>query len=178
MPKFKANQSPAAIRRTPKFCAQCSFELKLTFIAEENQKRLFCSQCGHIAYLNPFVVAGAIPEDRGKVLLLRRGIEPMKHFWTFPAGFVELGESVLNGAIRETLEETGAKIKIKDLLGVYSYSDHITVNVIYRAKVTGGTLRTCPESEEVRWFPKSKIPWRELAFRSTQEALADWVKGR
>ena len=126
--------------------------------------------------MNPFVVAGAVPEDKGKILLLRRGIEPMKHFWTFPAGFVELGESAPDGAIRETREETGAKIKIKDLLGVYSYSDHITVNVIYRARMTGGALRTCPESEEVRWFPKSQIPWDDLAFRSTHDALADWMK--
>src|SRR5438874_2458542 len=107
----------------PKFCSQCSFELKYHFIPEENQERLFCSSCGFIAYLNPQVVAGAIPEKGGKILLLRRGIEPMKHFWTFPAGFVELGESVPEGAARETLEETGIDIKIGPLAGVYSYAD-------------------------------------------------------
>ncbi len=128
--------------------------------------------------MNPLVVAGAVPEKGGKALLLRRGIEPMKHFWTFPAGFVELGESVADGAIRETLEEVGVRITLKGILGVYSYSEHGVVTVVYRAEVAGGKSRISREAEEIKMFSKSDIPWKKLAFLSTRDALKDWVKAK
>ncbi len=144
------------------------------FIREENQKRFSCGRCGFIAYLNPLLVAGAIPEKDGKILLLRRGIEPMKHLWTFPAGFVELGETVSAGAVRETREEVGLRVGLRGVLGVYSYPKYGVATVVYRAIVLGGRPKTCLESEEIQYFAPNKIPWKELAFRSTRQALQDW----
>lgn len=122
-------------------------------------------------------MAGALPVKAGKVLLLRRGIEPMRHLWTFPAGFVELGESIEEGALRETLEEVGLKISLKELMGVYSYPKYGAVTVVYSARVGRGRPRTSREAEEIRYFSPIDIPWGELAFKSTREALRDWVEG-
>src|SRR3990170_4499507 len=89
------------IHFVPKFCTQCGSALAKKFVREEKCRRLCCSRCGFIAYLNPTPVAGAIAERNGKLLLLKRGIEPAKGKWTFPAGFVELWETVPQAAIRE-----------------------------------------------------------------------------
>ncbi len=109
-------------------------------------------------------------------MLLRRGIEPMKGLWTFPAGHAELGETVWDAAIRETKEETRVNILPQKLLGVYSYKFGGAAMVVYEAKITGGRPGTTQESLEVREFYPSDIPWDELAFRSTRDALKDWVK--
>ena len=174
--KFRPSQKISAIHRVPKFCHQCAFALKWTFIPEEGQERLLCRGCGYITYLNPLLVAGALPVKDGKVLLLRRGIEPMKHLWTFPAGFVELGESIEEGAIRETLEEVGVKIRLGEMLGAYSYPKYNAATMVYIARVKGGKPRTSREAEEIRYFAPKDIPWEELAFKSTQDALRDWVE--
>src|SRR3989338_3955048 len=107
----------------PRFCSQCGGKLKTKFIPEEKRRRLHCPACDFIAYLNPPVVAGAIPEKGGKILLLRRGIDPARHAWAFPAGFVELGEAGAEAAVREAREETGVEIEVGGIIGVYSYSD-------------------------------------------------------
>lgn len=160
----------------PKFCSQCGGALSRKFVEEEKQDRLCCPGCGFIAYVNPQIVAGALPEDGdGKILLLRRGIEPMKSSWTFPAGFVELGETVEAGALRETREETGVEIRVRDLLGVYSYPDASVVTVVYLADEAGGQVTLTREAEEIARFSPENIPWNELAFRSTRDALNDWA---
>ena len=174
--KIRPGGAITTIHFVPKFCSRCGGKLDTKFIPEEKQERLHCAACGFIAYLNPPVVAGAIPETRGKILLLRRGIEPALHAWTFPAGFVELGESVAEAAVRETREETGVEIQVGKIIGVYSYSDAGVVTVVYRAKVVGGAQKITREAEEIAEFTKKTIPWKELAFRSTGEALKDWTR--
>ena len=163
------------IHYVPKFCSQCGFKLKDKFIPEEKRERLFCARCGFIAYLNPLIVAGAIPETDGKILLLKRGIEPAKSQWTFPAGFVELWESVPNAARRETKEEIGIDIEPGSVMGVYSYSDAGVAVVVYFARVIRGKIQTSHEAEEIYAFRREEIPWKELAFRSTKDALKDWA---
>lgn len=138
-------------------------------------KRFLCGRCKFIAYLNPCVVAGAIPMRRGKILLLRRGIEPMKGSWTFPAGYVEIGETVADAAVREAKEETRVTIKTERVLGVYSYDFSGVAVVVYLAKYVSGKAGTTPESLEVREFLPSEIPWHDLAFPSTRDALTDWA---
>ena len=159
----------------PKFCSQCGYALEKKFISEESRERLACANCGVIVYLNPKIVGGVIPDQDGRIFLLKRGIEPAKGAWTFPAGFIELGESVAEGAIRETKEEIGLDILIENILGVYSYSDAAVAIVVYRAKVEGGLVQTCLESSEIKLFSPSEIPWDRLAFKSTRDALKDWV---
>lgn len=160
-----------------KFCPRCGRLLQERMVEEEGRVRPVCPSCRYIHYLNPKVVAGAIPQKDGKVVLLRRNIEPARGRWTFPAGYVELGESVAEAAIRETKEEVGLDIEIASLLNVYSYPDSGIVTVVYTAHAMGGELQKGSEAQEVAAFSLHEIPWGELAFRSTEEALREWVQG-
>jgi 8-oxo-dGTP diphosphatase len=158
-----------------KYCPRCGGKLEDKFIEFEQRVRKFCSGCSFIYYLNPKIVAAAVPRQEGRIWLLRRNIEPGYGRWTFPGGYVDLGERVPDAAIRETLEETLLDIRLDDLLNVYSYSQVGVVLVVYLATVTGGVAGRTSESQEVRAFEPSEIPWEELAFPSTREALTDYV---
>lgn len=130
--------------------------------------------CGHIYYLNPKIVAGTIPVKDGRVWLLRRAIEPRRGFWTFPAGFMEMGETVEEAAIRETLEELNLHVEMGDLVGIYSRPEMTTVHIIYRTQAISEPSAG-KESLGFRLFMPSEIPWGELAFWTTRRALEDWV---
>lgn len=158
--------------QTIKFCGFCGGKLIRHYVAEEKKKRLVCRQCRRITYENPKVVAATLPIRRGKIYLLRRAIEPARGKWTYPAGYAELGESVEEAAIRETREEICTSVKLKKLFGVYSYRDSGVVTFIYLAQVTG-TPSAGVESLEVTAFSLHEIPWKDLAFRSTKDALTD-----
>jgi ADP-ribose pyrophosphatase YjhB (NUDIX family) len=151
-----------------RFCPRCGQSAEVHF-----PQRIDCPHCGYSAYYNPKPVAGAIPvDDEGRVILLRRGFDPGRGLWTFPGGFVDLGESVEEAAHRETDEELGMAIELGALVGVYSRADHGVVLIAYRARAIG-QARTTPEAVEVRAFALSEIPWDELAFWSTELALRD-----
>ena len=159
-----------------KYCPRCGGKLEERFIEFEQRVRKVCSQCGFIFYLNPKVVAAAVPRQEGRIWLLRRNIEPGLGRWTFPGGYVDLGERVPDAAVRETREETCLEIQLDDLLNVYSYNAVGVVLVVYRATVIGGIAAVTPESQEVRSFSQAEVPWDELAFPSTREALRDYVQ--
>jgi 8-oxo-dGTP diphosphatase len=161
-----------------KFCPRCGFHLEDRFLEAEQHIRKICSGCGFIFYLNPKVVAGALPQQDGRIWLVRRNIEPSWGSWTFPGGYVDLGECVQDAAIRETLEETRLEVSLDGLLNVYSYADVGVVLVVYRATVIGGIAGSTPESQEVRAFHLDDIPWSRLAFPSTRDALEDYLKHR
>ena len=118
------------------------------------------------------------PKHDGRILLTRRTIQPARGKWTFPGGFVDWGEPVEDGAVRETWEETGLTVDLGGLLGVYSYAGTPIVIVVYRARVVGGEIRTCSENDRVEWVDAAEIPWDELAFPSTEAALRDLLSGR
>jgi ADP-ribose pyrophosphatase YjhB (NUDIX family) len=125
------------------------------------------------AFYNPKPVACAIPRDReGRLWLLRRAFAPGKGLWTFPGGFVDLGESVEDAARREVREELEVDVELGDLVGVYSRDDERVVLVVYAASMTGAP-RTTEEAIEVRGFAPAELPWDELAFWSTERALRD-----
>lgn len=159
-----------------RFCPRCGGPLAERFIEFEQHWRKICQQCDFIFYLNPKVVAAAVPRQEEKIWLLRRNIEPALDLWTFPGGYVDLGERVPDAAIRETKEEMMLDIRLDDLLNVYSYSNAAVVLVVYRATVTGGTAAVTAESREVRLFGLADIPWSELAFPSTRDALTDYCR--
>jgi ADP-ribose pyrophosphatase YjhB (NUDIX family) len=165
--------SPATIR----FCPLCAAALVPARLPPDGREHPVCSGCRFVFYLNPKVVAAAIPEARGRLLLTRRSINPARGKWTFPGGFVDYGESTEDAAVRETFEETGLRVRLTGLVGVYSYTD-APVIVVYRARVVGGTLAVCDENDRVEWVRPANIPWPELAFPSTREALTAWVNGR
>jgi ADP-ribose pyrophosphatase YjhB (NUDIX family) len=151
-----------------RFCPRCGQAAEVEF-----PRRIACSHCGYSAYYNPKPVAAAIPFDRdGEVILLRRGFDPGRGLWTFPGGFVDLGESVEDAARRETQEELGVSIQLGRLVGVYSRADERVALIVYRALAVGQP-QTTPEAVEVRSFARAEIPWEELAFWSTGRALRD-----
>ena len=121
-------------------------------------------------------MACTIIEMEGKIILLKRAIEPQKGKWVMPGGYVDRGEEVESAALRETKEECGLEARITRLHAVYSYPRKLAVVVVYLADVLGGELKAGDESEEVRLYPPDEIPWDNLAFESTSDALREYVK--
>lgn len=151
-----------------RFCPRCGREAEVAF-----PRSLRCPHCGYGAYYNPKPVACTIPRTAaGEVLLLRRGFEPGKGLWTFPGGFVDLGESTEDAARRETMEELCIEVELGPLVGVYSRADDRVVLVVYAARALGEPQLT-PEATEIRAFAPEDVPWDEMAFWSTTAALRD-----
>jgi len=169
---------PELAWETARFCPLCGAPLERRAVGLEGHHYPVCSACGFVLYLNPKVVVGTIPCLDGRVLLLRRNIEPCKGMWVFPGGYVDLGESLEDAARRETQEEVNLEVALDRLLGVYSFPGAPAVIIVYVARVVGGDLRSGPEAQEVRWVRPEEIPWTELAFPSTYAALKDWLDGR
>jgi ADP-ribose pyrophosphatase YjhB (NUDIX family) len=143
----------------------------------DNRERDVCADCGHVAYENPKVVVGAVVVSGSSVLLCRRAIEPRRGFWTLPAGYMELGETLEEGAAREAWEEAEADIAIEGILGVFSIARIGQVQVIFRAGFTTPDMphfAAGPESLEVGLFEWDGIPWDEIAFPSVRWALHAW----
>lgn len=151
-----------------RFCPRCGREAVV-----EYPRLLRCPHCGLRLYGNPSPVACTIPRTQdGGVVLLRRGPGLGAGRWTFPGGFVDLGESVEDAARRETREELRIEVELGRLVGVYSRSEDRIVLVVFEALALGEP-QTTPEAVEVRAFPPDALPLDELAFWSTQRALAD-----
>ena len=154
-----------------RFCPRCGGDAQVDY-----PRSVRCAACGYIAFYNPKPVAAAIPfDDDGRVILLRRGFEPGRGLWTFPGGFVDLGESVEDAAHRETDEELAMPIELGPLVGVYSRETERIVLIVFRARALGAP-RATPEATEVRAFAPGDIPWDELAFWSTDQALRDVLR--
>lgn len=147
-------------------------------VANDPKERLVCQACSFIYYLDPKVAACTIPLIDGKVVLIRRAIEPGHGLWVYPGGFVDRGETVEEAAARETFEEAGLEVRITDLVGVYSYPGSMVVIIVYECEVLGGSLCCDHESYEVKLYAPEEIPWAELAFPSTRDALRDWCRKR
>jgi 8-oxo-dGTP diphosphatase len=162
----------------PKFCPHCAGRLIPEMI--DGKERLVCQECGFIFYINPKVAAGALIEDDGQVVLVRRGIEPGVGCWALPSGFAEYGETIEETAIRECREETGLEIELDGLLGVYSVNSdsygHLVL-VLYSAHIVGGELAAGDDASEVALFAPAELPIN-MAFQAHRQALCDWEKTR
>src|SRR4051812_10849760 len=159
------------------YCLRCGRPLAERLLPTEDRPRLVCDACGYIHYVNPKIVCGTLPVWEGQVWLLRRAIEPRVGYWSHPAGYQEIGETTEAGALRETLEEIGWAVQITRLLGVSSRAEAPVVNVVYLAAPRDPAVPPVAgkESLEVAAFAPDDIPWDELAFTSTVQALRDWV---
>jgi ADP-ribose pyrophosphatase YjhB (NUDIX family) len=145
----------------------------------DNRERLVCAACGYVAYDNPKVVVGSVVVADGAVLLCRRAIEPRRGFWTLPAGYLELNETLEEGAAREAMEEAQAAIALDGILAVFNIARLGQVQVIFRARFADPALphfAAGPESQEVGLYAWDAIPWDAIAFPSVHWALNAWRK--
>jgi ADP-ribose pyrophosphatase YjhB (NUDIX family) len=162
-----------------RYCGRCGTELIDGPVAGEDRDRLSCPNCGFITYVNPRLVVTTIPvTEAGEVVLIRRGIEPAYGTWAQPGGFLEVDETVVEAAIRETLEETGLVVEPGEIIGLYSRLEAAVVVLVFEARIVGGRVRTSVEALEVEAFAPDRIPWPEVGLSTTRWALRDWVHAR
>ena len=167
--------------RAYRHCPMCGDHFEERVVMPHDPPRLVCVGCHFVFYLDPKVAVGAIAARDDGIVMLRRAIEPGYGKWVFPGGYVDRGETLEAAVRRETMEEVNLEIRVDRLVNAYSYSGRPVVVIVYAAEVTGGTLRGGDEALEVRLFRPADIPWEELAFQSTREALRDFLepdKGR
>ena len=154
-----------------KFCSHCGGTVVFRTPEGDSVPRHICAACGTIHYQNPKMVVGCIPEWEDKILLCRRAIEPKYGLWTLPAGFMENGETTLEGAARETWEEAGARIKIDSLYTLFNLPHINQVYLMFRAKLLDLNYQSGLESLETRLFSEAEIPWDQIAFRTVRATL-------
>lgn len=170
---------PSWIAATQRYCSRCGTELQFGAIQGEDRERSSCPVCGHIAYVNPRLVVTTLPiTDDGRIVLIRRGIEPGLGAWAQPGGFLEVDETVGEAAVRETLEETGLVVSPGDMVGLYTRLEAAVVVLVFEARVIGGTAAPTVEALEIETFEAAAIPWSGLAFKTTHWALVDWLARR
>lgn len=161
------------------FCSQCGSDKLERIIPDgDHRLRVVCTNCQTIHYKNPRVIAGCLPVWEDKVLLCRRAIEPRLGFWNIPAGFLENGESVEDGAAREVWEEAAAKVNIERLLAVFTLLDFHHVYVHFVGELVHGAFGVGEESLETRLFSEEEIPWDDIAFISSRFALERFFEDR
>jgi 8-oxo-dGTP diphosphatase len=173
-----ARQSAVPMVETFRFCPACGGALEARRLRAGEPHRLVCTKCGFILYLDPKVAVGTIiTGGDNRIVLVRRAIEPGYGLWVFPGGYVDRGEEVTAAARREAREEAGLEIRLDGLVNIYSYPGRPLIIIVYSATRIGGELCTDEECLEARLFSPEEIPWTELAFRSTHDALRDYLGG-
>ncbi len=162
-----------------KHCCQCGAGVSLMVPAGDNRERQVCDVCGQIHYQNPTVVCGCLAVWEERILLCKRAIEPRLGLWTLPAGFMENGETVQQGAARETMEEAGAALAGQTLYGIYNLRRANQVYVMFRAALLGEhAFAAGAESLEARLFEAREIPWSKIAFRVISATLRRYLAER
>ena len=154
-----------------KFCSQCGGAIKFVVPEDDHMPRFICSQCDFIHYENPRVVVGSVPIYKDQVLLCLRAIEPRSNYWTLPAGFLENGEGLADGAVREAEEEALITPIIGPLIAVVDVIHAYQVHVFFRAHLENLEFGTGKESLDVKLFKLSEIPWERMAFKTGKIAL-------
>lgn len=157
--------------RRIKHCRQCGVAVDYRVPADDSRERAVCPACATIHYENPINVVGTVPVWGEQVLLCKRAIEPRYGLWTLPAGFMELGETAEDGALRETVEEAGANVELQDLLTILSVVRVGQVHLFWRARMLDAALDPGSETLEARLFLEHEVPWDEIAFRTVRETL-------
>lgn len=144
----------------------------------DDRERSVCGHCGFVDYKNPKIVVGSVATWKDEILLCRRAIEPRKGFWTLPAGYLELGESVEDGARREAWEEARANLELDRVLAIYSVQRISQVQIMFRARLLDPNVEAGPESREVGLFAWDRIPWPDIAFPTVGWALRQFRESR
>ena len=160
-----------------KYCSDCGGPVSRRTPEKDTHERWVCDDCDMVHYQNPLIVVGCVAERNGKVLLCRRAIEPRHGYWTVPAGFMELGETVAGGAARETLEEACATVDLGHLFASVDVIDAGQVHLFFSGTLVSD-YGVGEESLEVALFSADEIPWDELAFQSGKFALKKYFEDR
>jgi ADP-ribose pyrophosphatase YjhB (NUDIX family) len=161
-----------------KFCPNCAAPLAKRVPPGDSLPRDLCDACGSIHYQNPKLVVGCVPEWEDRILLCRRAIEPRYGYWTLPAGFMENGETTGQGAVRETLEEAGARVELLAPFSMVSVPYVNQVHIFFRARLLDLEFKPGDESLEVALFEESRVPWKDIAFRTVGLTLKHWFADR
>ena len=161
------------MRKPIRYCKDCGSAVAYRLPDDGDTKpRAVCTGCHAVHYENPLNVVGTVPHWEDKILLCKRNIEPRKGKWTLPAGFMELGETTEQGALRETVEEAGAQAQIQPLFAVLNVVPAGQVHFFYRAQLLSTEFMPCPsETMEIRLFAENEIPWDEIAFETVKQTL-------
>jgi ADP-ribose pyrophosphatase YjhB (NUDIX family) len=163
---------------SPNYCMRCGGRMDVRVPPGDDRPRHVCSCCGRIHYVNPKLVVGCIAEWEDRILLCRRAIEPRLGKWTVPAGYLEAGETVADGARREALEEAKAKVQI---IAPYTLLDLTFVNQVYllfRARLIDGEFGVGHESLDARLFEERDVPWEDVAFTGVKKTLRLYFRDR
>ena len=159
-----------------KFCSECAHPIQIHTPEGDNRPRSVCTQCGTIHYVNPRIIAGCLPVFEKKILLCRRAIEPRKGYWTLPAGFMEEGETLEAGAVRETQEEAGIDIIAEQMLTSISVPHISQVHIFFLTHMENAQhAQSTSESLEVKLFEINDIPWQEIAFPTVKKTLRHYL---
>ncbi len=157
-----------------KFCTHCGNTVILRIPAGDDRERFVCGSCELIHYTNPRVIVGCVPIYEGRVLLCKRAIEPRKNYWTLPAGFMENGETTVQGAARETWEEARARVSNIDLYRVFDVPYISQIYMFYRCDLDHGEHSAGPESLETGLYAECDVPWEQIAFPVVSETLREY----
>jgi len=152
-----------------RFCPKCAERLENRLI--ERHRRQACTACDFIFYQDPKPVAGTLALKDDKILLIQRGNEPKHGFWSFPTGFIDIGDTPEETAIREVKEEADVEVELDQLLGVYSDMERTVVLIVYVGRIVSGVPRGSAEALDARLFDSQSLP--ELAFDHDFQILAD-----
>jgi ADP-ribose pyrophosphatase YjhB (NUDIX family) len=161
-----------------KFCSECGQTVATEIPAGDNRERYVCRKCDTIHYQNPRIVAGCIPVHDGSILLCKRAIAPRRGFWTVPAGFMELGETLEGAAVRETWEEAEARVLPGKLVAIVDVLQAGQVHIFFDAALPTLDFAAGEETLETRMFTPADIPWDDLAFPSVRIALERHLENR
>lgn len=161
-----------------RYCTCCGAPTEYAVPAGDNRLRHVCRSCDVVHYENPRVVVGCVPEWQGRVLLCRRAIEPRAGYWTLPAGYLELGETTEEGALRESAEEAGIELELDGLYTVFSLPHINQLHMLYRARLTRGQWSCGSETLEIALVDEAQVPWEQLAFRTVHETLTRYFADR
>jgi ADP-ribose pyrophosphatase YjhB (NUDIX family) len=167
------------LREPIKHCRKCGTSVVYRVPDDgDTKERAICTACTTVHYENPLNVVGTVPAWGDKVLLCKRNIEPRWGKWTLPAGFMELNETVAEGAARETVEESGAEFELEGLFSLVNVARVGQVHLFYRARLLSDRFKPGFETIEARLFAEDEIPWDEIAFRTVKETLEHYFADR
>ncbi len=161
-----------------RFCPVCGHGLDKRLLKAGDPERLVCTACGYVLYLDPKVAVGTIIHNGdGNIVMVKRAIEPGLGLWVFPGGYVDRGETPQAAAVREAREECGLDVRLDALVNLYAYPRRVPIIIVYAATMLAGSLCTDDECSEAALFREPDVPWDDLAFSSTRDALRDYFAG-